>query len=81
MERLFLGRHKLLHFRLWYRDELAGYVREMLLDRNTLSRPYLEPNAVRAIVDGHTRRGLNYTMAIQKLLALELLQRLFFDAK
>jgi asparagine synthase (glutamine-hydrolysing) len=78
MERLFLGRHKLVHFRLWYRDKLADYVREMLLDSRTLSRPYLQPAAVRAIVDGHTRRGLNYTTAIQKLLTLELLQRLFF---
>ncbi len=32
LERLFLGRHKVFHFRIWYRDALAGYVREMLLD-------------------------------------------------
>ena len=81
LERLFLGRHKLLHFRAWFRDELAGYVRQMLLDPRALSRPYLEPNVVRAIVDGHTRRGLNYTTAIQKLLTLELIHRLFFDAQ
>ena len=41
-ERLFLGRHKVFHFRVWYRDYLAGYVREILLDPRTLSRPYLE---------------------------------------
>lgn len=81
MERLFLGRHKLLHYRLWYRDQLADYVRQMLLDTRTLSRPYLQPAAVRAIVDGHTRRGQNHTTAIQKLLTLELMQRLFFDAQ
>ena len=28
LERLFLGRHKLLHFRVWYRDQLAQYVRQ-----------------------------------------------------
>jgi asparagine synthase (glutamine-hydrolysing) len=33
-----------------------------------------------AVVDGHTRRGRNYTTAIHKLLTLELLHRLFFDA-
>jgi asparagine synthase (glutamine-hydrolysing) len=77
--RLFLGRHKTSHFRVWYRDCLSDYVREILLDRRTLSRPYLEPNAVRAIVDGHTSKGLNYTTAIHKLLTLELIQRLFFD--
>jgi asparagine synthase (glutamine-hydrolysing) len=79
MERLFVGRHKLLHFRQWYRDELSEYVREILLDSRTLARPFLEPKAVRAIVDGHTKQGLNYTTAIQKLLTIELLHRLFFD--
>jgi asparagine synthase (glutamine-hydrolysing) len=80
VERLFLGRHKTSHFRVWYRDALREYVREMLLDRRTLSRPYLEPKGVEAVVNGHTKGGLNYTSAIHKLLTLELVHRLFFDA-
>ena len=79
LERLFLGRHKLLHYRVWYRDQLADYVRAMLLDPKTLSRPYLNRKAVEAIVKGHLEEGRNYTGAIHKLLSLELLQRLFFD--
>jgi asparagine synthase (glutamine-hydrolysing) len=79
LERIFFGRHKLLHFRTWYRDQLAEYVREILLDPLTLSRPILDPKVVRLIVDGHTRHGLNYTTAIHKLLTIELLHRLFFD--
>lgn len=81
VERLFLGRHKVSHFRIWYRDTLSQYVRDMLLDERTLTRPYLEPKMVESIVDGHTKRGLNYTTAIHKLLTLELMQRLFFDAQ
>jgi asparagine synthase (glutamine-hydrolysing) len=81
LERLFFGRHKALHFRVWYRDQLANYVRQMLLDSRTLSRPYLNAKTVQAIVDGHTNRGLNYTTAIHKLLTLELGHRLFFDAR
>jgi asparagine synthase (glutamine-hydrolysing) len=81
LERLFLGRHKTSHFRVWYRDALSEYVREMLLDRRTLSRPYLEPKAVEAVVHGHTKGGLNHTSAIHKLLTLELIQRIFFDAQ
>jgi asparagine synthase (glutamine-hydrolysing) len=80
LERLFLGRHKLLHFRVWYRDQLADYVRQMLLDSHTLLRPYLRKKAVETIVEGHLERGLNYTMAIHKLITLELLHRLFLDA-
>jgi asparagine synthase (glutamine-hydrolysing) len=80
LERLFLGRHKLLHFRVWYRDQLADYVRQILLDPRTLSRPYLKRKSVERIVDGHLRQGLNYTMPIHKLITLELLHRLFVDA-
>jgi asparagine synthase (glutamine-hydrolysing) len=80
-ERLFLGRHKFLHFRLWYRDALAAYVRQMLLDPATLSRPYVQRKKVEEIVRGHLRGERNYTTSIHKLLTLELLQRLFFDAR
>ena len=80
LERLFLGRHKLFHFRLWYRDALSEYVRQMLLDPRTLSRPYLERNTVEAVVRGHLGGYRNYTTAIHRLLALEVLHRLFLDA-
>jgi asparagine synthase (glutamine-hydrolysing) len=80
-ERLFLGRHKFYHFRLWYRDALSNYVREMLLDPRTLSRPYLVRAKVEAIVTGHIKGNRNYTNEIHKLLTLELLYRLFIDSR
>lgn len=80
LERLFLGRHKLLHFRVWYRDALSDYVRQMLLDPRTLSRAYIERKAVEGIVRGHLDGGQNHTTAIHKLLTVELLHRLFFDS-
>ena len=30
LEKLFLGRHKVAHFRVWYRDELSHYLKEIL---------------------------------------------------
>jgi asparagine synthase (glutamine-hydrolysing) len=80
-ERLFLGRHKFSHFRLWYRDSLSQYVRQILLDRKTLARPYLDRRRVEALVEGHTKGTGNYTPEIHKLLTLELLQRLFLDSQ
>jgi asparagine synthase (glutamine-hydrolysing) len=80
LERLFLGRHKFLHYRVWYRDALAKYVREMLLDPLTLSRPYLERKVLEEIVNGHLRGDRNYTTEIHKMLTLELLHRQFFDS-
>jgi asparagine synthase (glutamine-hydrolysing) len=79
LERLFLGRHKMLHFRVWYRDQLADYVREILLDPLTLSRPYLQKATLEAVVEDHLNGTRNYTTAIHKLLTLELFHRLFLD--
>ncbi len=81
LERFFLGRHKFLHFRLWYRQQLAEYVRQMLLDPLTLSRPYLQKKTVETIVEDHLRGTRNHTSAIHKLLTLELIHRLFLDAQ
>ena len=80
LERIWLGRHKPFHFRVWYRDELAGYVREMLLDSRSLARPYVLPETVGTIVNAHLKGGRNYTIEIHRLLALELTHRLFLDA-
>jgi asparagine synthase (glutamine-hydrolysing) len=79
LERLFLGRHKVFHFRVWYRDQLAGYVKEMLLDRRSLSRPYVDRKGVEAVVRSHLKGERNYTSEIHKLLSLELAHRFFVD--
>ena len=81
LERLFLGRHKFHHFRIWYRDVLARYVRDMLLDPRTLSRPYIERKGLEAVVDGHLKGGQNYTTEIHTVLTLELLHRLLLESR
>ncbi|PYT90441.1 MAG: hypothetical protein DMG36_20685 [Acidobacteria bacterium] len=81
LERLWLGRHKIFHFRVWYRDQLADYVREMLLDSRSLGRSYANPKKVRAVVDGHLKGNRNYTTEIHRLLTLELVHRLFLETK
>ena len=80
LERLFLGRHKVFHFRVWYRDALAGYVREMLLDPRSLSRPYVERKELEAVLRGHLKGDRNYTTELHKLLTLETVHRLFLDS-
>ncbi len=80
LERLFLGRHKIFHFRTWYRDALAGYVREVLLDPRSLSRPYIDRKGVEAVVRGHLKGERNYTTEIHRLLSLEIIHRLFVDS-
>lgn len=79
LEKLFFGRHKFAHYRVWYRDELSDYVKAMLLDDISLSRTYLNRKAVEQIVVGHTRGYANYTTEISKLLTLELIHRLLTE--
>ena len=78
-ERLFLGRHKYSHFRVWYRDYLSNYVQEMLLDARTLDRWYINKNTVQQIVAKHVSGEGNYTFEIHKALTLELLHRSLLD--
>ncbi len=81
LERLFLGRHKFCHFRIWYRDALASYVKEMLLDPRTLLRPYIQRGTVEAMVNSHLKGDRNFTTEIHRLLTLELQHRLFVDSQ
>jgi asparagine synthase (glutamine-hydrolysing) len=81
LEKLFLGRHKFAHYRVWYRDALSNYVREMLLDSKTLARPYLDKQVVEGVVQGHLKGNRNHTTEIHKILSLELIHRLFIDAR
>ena len=75
LEKLFLGRHKVAHFRVWYRDELSRSLREMLLDSDARSRPYLRANSLEEILKAHISGQRNYTFEIHKILTLEFIQR------
>lgn len=75
LERVFLGRHKFAHFRLWYRHDLAQYVKEILLDPHTLSRSYVNGRNLERIVKQHTEGQGNYTLEIHRVLTAELIHR------
>jgi asparagine synthase (glutamine-hydrolysing) len=81
LERIFLGRHKFKHFRVWYRDRLSKYVKEILLDPRAVSRTYVKPRMVESIVQDHISGRRNYTSSINKLLTLEFIHRLFVDSQ
>jgi len=81
LERLFLGRHKFHHFRVWYRDVLSDYVRDVLLDARTLARPYVDRQALETVVQDHLEGRRNHTADIHKMLTLELVHRLLLDSR
>lgn len=76
LERLFLGRHKFYHFRIWYREQLRDYVKACGNDADAIPGCY-RPEAVRRIVADHlTGRG-NFTSELHKLLSIRLVEQLF----
>jgi asparagine synthase (glutamine-hydrolysing) len=81
LERLLLGRHKFYHFRVWYRDELSAYVKDVLLDARTRARPCFRGEKLEEIVGGHLSGRRNHTVEITKALTLELIHRQLIDLK
>jgi asparagine synthase (glutamine-hydrolysing) len=75
LEKVFLGRHKTYHFRVWFRDELADYLKEILLDSRTLQRPYLRRRQVENTIKEHVNGSGNHTGEIIRLLTIELMQK------
>lgn len=81
LERRFLGRHKFYHFRVWYRNELSKYVKDILLDPRTRARPYLDGRRLEEIVNSHIKGYRNYTEEIHRVLTSELIQRHLIEQK
>ena len=79
LERIVLGRHKFNHYRVWYQGVLSDYVRQILLDPRTLSRPYVQRRQIETIVQAHLKGSRNYTNEIHVMLTLELLHRVLVD--
>ena len=78
-EGLLIGRHRFAHFRVWFRNQLSSYVKEILLDRRTLSRPYFNRGFVEQMVHRHIKGDQNHTDDIERVLTLELTCRQFSD--
>jgi asparagine synthase (glutamine-hydrolysing) len=74
-EKLFLGRHKFCHFRVWYRDQLSAYVKDVLLDSRTRARPFLQGARLEEMVRSHTNGCRNHTLDIHRILTTELVYR------
>jgi asparagine synthase (glutamine-hydrolysing) len=75
LERLFIGRHKFHHFRIWYRDQLSPWLREILLDPAARCRSYLRPNSLERMLKAHTKGHGNYAFELHKILTLEFIHR------
>jgi asparagine synthase (glutamine-hydrolysing) len=74
-ERLVLGRHKFYHFRVWYRDILGPWVKDVLLDPRAQRRGHIRFGHLEDFVLAHTTGRSNHTTELHKLLTLELIHQ------
>ncbi len=63
----------------WFRGELVGYLRNVLLDSHTLGRGYFRPDAVRRLVDDHQAGRWDHSYRLWSLLFFELWHRMYLD--
>jgi asparagine synthase (glutamine-hydrolysing) len=63
----------------WFRGEMQGFLREQLLSEKSARRGLFRPDAVRRMVELHTRGERDYTHQLWTLLMLELWFQRFID--
>jgi asparagine synthase (glutamine-hydrolysing) len=63
----------------WFRQSLAGYCRELLLDGRLESRGLVESRKLSEMLEAHIHGTHNYTRQIRALISLEIWFRLFID--
>ncbi len=65
----------------WFRNELKGYLHEVLLDQHTLQRGYFKPAALEKLLAEHSSGKFDHSFPLWSLLMLELWQRMFIDGE
>ena len=65
----------------WFRNEVKGFAREVLLERRTLGRGYFRPEVVRQMLEDHQGGRFDHSNRLWALLFLELWQRQWVDAR
>lgn len=75
LDRLVRGWEFFRHYNFWFRRDLSPYLKEMLLDSRTLSRPYWNPKYVEKTVNDHISGRRNNLSDIRKVLTIELIHR------
>ncbi|MGE5328527.1 MAG: asparagine synthetase B family protein, partial [Deltaproteobacteria bacterium] len=63
----------------WYKGESLSYVREILLDKNTLNRGYFKPKFIEQVLNEHCQGKKNHRLFIWSLLCFEWWNRIFID--
>jgi asparagine synthase (glutamine-hydrolysing) len=63
----------------WYRGENAAYIKELLLDKMTVSSDYINPNYIRKIVNEHIQDHVNHRLLIWSFMNFEWWCRIYLN--
>jgi asparagine synthase (glutamine-hydrolysing) len=73
-----VGRYKFLHYRSWFQQELASYVKTVLTDARTRESQFFNSDFLEHMAVEHTRGRKNYVLEIDAVITLEAVERLLF---
>jgi asparagine synthase (glutamine-hydrolysing) len=63
----------------WYRGENAAYVKELLLNKNTVSTQFINKRYIEQIVDEHINKHINHRLLIWSFMNFEWWCRIFLN--
>lgn len=63
----------------WYRGENADYIKELLLNKKTVSSEFINPKYVEKIIDEHINKRINHRLLIWSFMNFEWWCRLFLN--
>jgi asparagine synthase (glutamine-hydrolysing) len=73
------GWHKFLHYRRWFRRELAHYVTGILTEVQTRHSPFWNSGFLERLANEHINGRMNYVHEIDAVLTLDAVERLLFQ--
>jgi asparagine synthase (glutamine-hydrolysing) len=71
-----VGLHKYLHYRKWFRHELADYLTDVVCDARNQYAPFWNSDFLGRMANAHINGRKNYILEINAVLTLEAVQRL-----
>lgn len=74
-----LGLHKYLHYRSWFRRELASYLHDALAQARTRQSPLWNTHFLEHMADEHVRGHNNYVHEIDAVITLDAVERLLLQ--
>jgi asparagine synthase (glutamine-hydrolysing) len=75
-----IGQHKYLPYRVWFRNELATYIRDVLTDDATLRMGYWNRTFLATLADAHVKGHQNFVREIHAVITLAAVDRLLVRA-